>query len=1043
MDKHLMKKRINEVIKTDATVVEMQDFMATHVPFKKLNYYTSGIDAIKGKELSEEEFFDEFIETTEEKHNFIVVQGDNGSGKSHFIKWVMNKIESEEIFPDDVKIMLERSQNTLQATINQLINNDDIQNLLSEEEKLKLRNTGIELSGKKFISLINYNFIVECENEDEDEECELKKHQRKGLIEFLKDGVIQEKVLFNEKGPISRISSKLTNSEDNKINETDISFKAEDFNLDIDILNELKESDPNPKALRFAENLRDDKNGIRNKVAKYLNSKKNIVIQRTINFNSSDLNSILEEIRIKLKELGKNLILFIEDITSFTGFENGIIEALIHEHTEKNKMCRLFSIIGLTTGYYQSHFPDNKKDRVTGRVYISNHSLLNDNDDVLELAARYINAINVEKNEMKKWISRGAVDSDLPVKASDKEWDIYKGSQNREFALFPLTKEAILNLYNEIQEKVTPRRFIKNILLPIMLHYVNDAKFPAGLEAFEAEITIPKLKNELLNRRIDSEISDTNEQSRTKCLLRIWGDGSIDCSTYNNNQYIGNIDERIFDEFSVIKVKGNQVCKNDLIEPVVKEKKAENTANLKITKDITTTVNIPKANEIPNKEIVHIEEKKTPIKNNKFNFMETELENWFTKGENLKSHAKIRTQIISFVKEGIDWDVEDVSAYLVNEAITLNNLKIRNQQGGEERGNNIIWIEKNEEDYYFLLSLMRYVEVGDKAWNYENAQDDIVVLAKWLENNKQRIINYVLNGNDVNYDIYKYGICAEVYSVAINKTSKNINNMKLNEVYNCIMQKLDVQEEEKLNNILGSFAKTYCDKKSLINDNHTMILEYHNCPLGTGKGIFLNAYNILKTLNEVSKLNYDINEFSDISFMNDKELWKRPYELLKKVYGANLENALLGKINFINNKDKDYLESFDDIGVINNFFLTLDDNKILYPGYIKLDFEKIFDDTEKYNRYVEYRNRIKEFDKINLIDKINLLKSEVPQEYITYNNILEQVENIITKQEQEYNNRNNKGIITEEEVENIVSECLSQINEMENKLKKVEEALKC
>ena len=64
MDKQLMKKRINEVIKTDATVVELQDFMATHVPFKKLKYYTSGIDSINGKELKEEEFFYEFIDNT-------------------------------------------------------------------------------------------------------------------------------------------------------------------------------------------------------------------------------------------------------------------------------------------------------------------------------------------------------------------------------------------------------------------------------------------------------------------------------------------------------------------------------------------------------------------------------------------------------------------------------------------------------------------------------------------------------------------------------------------------------------------------------------------------------------------------------------------------------------------------------------------------------------------------------------------------------------------------------------------------------------------
>lgn len=954
MDKQLIKRRINEVIKTDATVVELQDFMATHLPFKKLKYYTSGIEAVKGKELNEEDFFYEFIEHTKDNHNFIVVQGDNGSGKSHFIRWIKNKIESEESFPNDIVILLERSQNTLQATIKQLVNNEIIQGFLSEEEKIKLKNTGIELSEEKFTSMINYNFIIEAENEEDDEDCVLKSSQRKGLVELLKDEVVQKRVLFNEEGSIKRISNKLISSDDNSINEIDIRFTEKDFSINSDILNELKESDPNKKALRFAENLKEDKRGIRSKVAEYLNLKIDTVIQRTIKLNAADLNSILEKVRIKLKEVDKNLILFIEDITAFTGVDKGVIESLIVEHREDNGLCRLFSVIGVTTGYYQSHFPDNLKDRVTGRVFIDSDSLFDENNDVLELAARYINAINVEKDELKKWISSGAVDSELPLKESDKEWDIYKDRLNRKFALYPLTERAVINLYNEIQDKRTPRRFIKNILLPILLHHVNDTKFPEGLAEFEAELTIPKFKNELLNRRIDSEISNEYENSRTKCLLRVWGDGTIDCSSQGNIKYVGSIDERIFDEFDVIKIEGNQVS-TFTQKPIVKINKV--LLEPEASEVIKTMVEETKDS------IKRVETKVVSKSVKEMDSIEKDLKNWFIKNENLKMHAKIRESVCAFIKDAIDWDLEEVSMYLVNEAISLNNLKIRGQQAGDEKGNNIIWIEKTEEDYYFLLSLMRYISIGNKKWNYENSQDDILVVAKWLENNKQRIIEYVSNGNDVSYDMYKYAIAAEIYGIALNKTVKidgievKVNEIESNQLYEIIMNKLEVKEEEKLKAILGRFARTYFDKRGLINSNHEFVISYHNCPLGKGKGIFLDASEILKAINSVSKLKFDINEFSDISFKSNKDLWKIPYELLKKIYDSNLKLALSENLNNIKDKDKDYLGSFDEVGIINNFFDTLEANNIIYDGQVKYRFDKLFEDTIKYNKFIENRRK--------------------------------------------------------------------------------------
>ena len=1044
MDKQLMKKRINEVIKTDATVVELQDFMATHVPFKKLKYYTSGIDSINGKELKEEEFFYEFIDNTRDKHNFIVVQGDNGSGKSHFIRWIKNKINSENLFPDDVIILLERSQNTLQATIKQLLNNEIIQNFLSEEEKIKLRNTGIELSEEKFSSMINYNFIIEAENEeDDDEDCVLRSTQRKALVEFLKDEVIQRRILFNEDGPIKRISNKLISSEDNSINEVDIRFTEDDFVIDIDVLMELKDSEPNKKALKFAESLKDDKRGIRNKVAEYLNLKIDTVIQRTIKLNATDLNSILEKIRIRLKDIGKDLILFIEDITAFTGIDKGVIESLIIEHREENGLCRLFSIIGVTTGYYQSYFPDNLKDRVTGRVFIDSNSLFDEGKDVLELAARYINAINVSKDELRKWIETGAVEAELPIKNNIKEWAKYIDIMGREFSLYPLTEQAILNLYDKIKDKNTPRRFIKNVLLPILLHFTNDNKFPEGVLEFEAELALPKFKNELLNRRIDLEINDNYENSRTKCFLRIWGNGTIDSYSNNGIKYIGGIDERIFEEFNVIKIEGNTISPIDVDKPSGIDK---------VTNDWERSwksENINKNRKDKEKNVINEKDEIVSQKFKSFNDLKSDLDLWFKENQNLKIHSKIRTEIVSLIKEGINWDSEEVPLYLVKEAITLNNIKIRDQKLGEERGSNLIWIEKTEENYYFMISLMQYCIIGGRTWGYEGAQDDIVVITKWLEKNKKRIISYILNGDDVDYSMYDYAICAEIYTSVINKIFKDkhkevkLTEMSMRNIYELLISELNIKDTKDLKKILGNFATAYSDKVEDIKENHRFIIENNNCPLGSGKSIFLDASEILLAIKRVAKKQYDLDKFETIKFKKSKELWKRPYDLLKKLYGENLESAVLEVRNSILINDKEYLSSFDDIGIINNFFSILDINNIHYLGEVRDEFNNMFDDFVLYNKYTENRNSIKEFNTLSIIDKIYLLKSNIPKEVIAYNDVLEKVENLIKKQEVEYSNKSYNNKVTSEEIKKIKENCILEVENMENNIHGIEETLRC
>lgn len=115
----------------------------------------------------------------------------------------------------------------------------------------------------------------------------------------------------------------------------------------------------------------------------------------------------------------------------------------------------------------------------------------------------------------------------------------------------------------------------------------------------------------------------------------------------------------------------------------------------------------------------------------------------------------------------------------------------------------------------------------------------------------------------------------------------------------------------------------------------------------------------------------------------------------------------------------------------------------MYDGKVKLEFDKLFEDTVQYNKYIENKKKIKESSNTDLIDKIYLLKSSIPKEIKKYNDVLGQIENIITKQEEKYNNKGRLGLTTTEEVNNIVEECLLKIERIESDLQDVKEALEC
>ena len=85
------------VIKKDGTAVDIEYFMATHVPFRDLEFIEFGDTDSRSIHLNEEQIYDQYIINKSGKHQMLIVRGTNGTGKSHLICWLHNRFVSDRV----------------------------------------------------------------------------------------------------------------------------------------------------------------------------------------------------------------------------------------------------------------------------------------------------------------------------------------------------------------------------------------------------------------------------------------------------------------------------------------------------------------------------------------------------------------------------------------------------------------------------------------------------------------------------------------------------------------------------------------------------------------------------------------------------------------------------------------------------------------------------------------------------------------------------------------------------------------------------------
>lgn len=917
MNTTIAKKRITQVLKVDSIDSTDSDFLATHVPFRKIVVKTKSDNRFEETYRSENNVYNDIFNNDfiVDEHQFVIVEGSSGAGKSHFIRWLYAMLSAEE--KDDVVILIRRSDNTLKGTIRQLLDIKEVKEISNKESYERLVKANQTITEGKFKSTIYHQFIVEIEN---DKSEILPRIKQKKLIALLNNSLFQERMM-SVGGPIDKIYNKIISSSSNIDLDLIAQFTKADFTLDIDFVEQLQDADK--KALEFANSLMEGEDEFIEKITNYLNSFVETVIQTSAGIEPGDFQQIFKEIRQELKRKGKNLILLVEDITSFTGINQALLNALVTSHTgvnSKDNLCKLISVVGTTTQYY-NQFRDNYRDRITKQITINDGVIGENKSDLVQFVAKYLNAISLSSDALEDWVKNGAYSDEMPVYEDNihDHWDKIKLSSGKEISLFPFTKNAIINLYEAMPNHKTPRYILRDIVEPAINEVTKDMSlFPNFCAGWASSIS------ETIENRIGSivqslDISQEQKKDYRKRLLAFvsfWTNKTLDIT---KNGRIGGIKETIFLELDfkdfVNKLKSTSTVK-EVTETGVSDISMGQVTDIDVVEEI-----VENKTEINTVKPVTREQTEIDPKNKKaYDDFKENVVAWHRDGEKLINFTEIRAEISDFVYETINWQQEGVpldSKERFKDSVGARLLGFERQDRGIDKCEVIF--EDTDETYQLLLCFGKWYHLGNKSWDFSNSASGLYFVTSWLQRNKDRFVNAVKNvtGGSCIPEYIKSAMIGKVYKLILNG---KIGDTKLN----CLGDETFLSKDSAKNNdvdfLKGHSPKWYELHQFIYNDSITSesyiaSVRYFNLIQGTVKNTdkFVLNYPLYQmALKEIRKLGYVL-DTNDISNTEKSVKQKREVvELTQKIL-SKVDKVVKDETSLAYQKAQEVLNYFDNI----------------------------------------------------------------------------------------------------------------------------------
>lgn len=942
MNSEVAKQRLSEVVRIDTITSSYGDFLATHVPFKQIQLQKEYDSNAVSKTYTEEEIYKRVVLNPKDQHQFVLVIGSSGAGKSHLIRWFDAKIERQK--PDsEVVLFVRRSDNTLKGTIKQLLEKPEVASIQNKDLYERLVKATSTISESKLMNAIYHQFIVEIEDDNGEDIDYINNADRKRIAPLLSNELFKARMMADD-GPIVRIYSKVAESSTPDNRDVVPEFLPEDFQVDIAFCDKVQYDGGDKKAVRLLEKLYMEPE-VADAVAKYLNSKVDTVIQSCAGLEPGDFEQVFKEIRKELKRQGKSLTLLIEDITAFTGVNEALLNVLTVWHTGENEqdgMCRISSIIGTTSEYYKSNFRDNYKNRVTQFIVIPDDVFGSSENDLCEFVGRYLNAMSLSKDEVDAWANSDGSGDSLPVHdvKQGKGWDVAVTEEGKELNLYPFSRRSIVYLYNNLlQENYRTPRYL--------LRYVVEKTVRDALWNFD---NFPGFK--IVNTNINSSLRDaiqktgvSNEQfERMYLFMCIWGDATTDTYKEGENTYISGLSTQVYEDMGFPLIAGKKIA-----EKPTKTKSVSTNSVQTFTS--TTVVKTPAQ---------IAEEKKIQAERAQLNESLQSLENWVLGGTinvgattgnvELLSHA--RNDICTYLYSAIDWQAEGVSMDNIDKIKKVKNRLVgfERQKRGEDQM--FYKLPANRETQTIIEAFLEWNVLGKESWNFDDADRRVYQVQVWTEKIKQELISSITTFENQEIDYYKHAMIAEFYRSIFFGSSKvtTLDGIKSEHILDNDIRGIGVNSHSKAwNTVLEIMTRNEAD---VINRN--TVIQYFNIIQGESHAqVFLDRVQFDALVRNVKSERLSVDD-ETMDLVDPVAPRREAREYLKKILDRleRVQEEELAKAGEVMSTIKDNFgttdiddEDIDDmVEKIVEFYRTAEDSKL--PG--KYD-QELFDEVKKYS----------------------------------------------------------------------------------------------
>jgi len=934
MNSEIAKSRIGEVIRIDTVTSTQADFLATHVPVNNMHIRKKW-DSKSDQVMSEEQVFNKYVLNSENNHQFIIVIGSSGAGKSHLIRWFAARLE-QSVPEDEVVLFVRRSDNSLKGTIKQLLELPEVVNIPNKAVYDRLVRATSTIDNKKLKDMIYQNFIVEMKNDENDEI--LSNNEKKRLVQLLQYEQFQLN-LMREEGAIDRIYQKVAENEMGTSRDVLALFETVDFEVDVNFCDDMIANGADKNAMKMANAiLADDE--MPERLADYMNTLVNKVIQTCAGLEPGDFEQVFVEIRKEIKRQGKNLTLLIEDITAFTGVNVALLNVLTTEHTgmyESQKLCRISSIVGTTEKYFNVNFMDNHKDRVTQFFYIPNDVFGEDQESLYEFVGRYLNAMSLRGDVLEEWAKNGASMKEYPIHKGEEKanWDTVTVGKGKELSLFPFTRRAITNLYMCILQPDyrTPRYLLRDVIERAMRNYLfKKDSFPEF--AIERINDIP-FESLYVSSYIHQHV-DENSADRVERFIRVWGDASDLEYEEDGTKHLGGMPIGFYEDLGIPTFEGRKDDK----KPVK-------------TKGI-------KSISIPDGPVTHVKQNQVDPAMADFLLGQRTLQIWIDGGDlnvgattkDVVNITKARDEINKrFLISAINWQVEGVS--LDN----LNRVKSTKDFIGFERQkrvakNALIILPADRETQGVLEAFLAYVTLGNGSWNFENSSMMVYRVQLWVEKWKKAIVDTVNQFEDNQVDYQDCALSAEMFREIMQGvfTGTKVEGIPAT---NLMAKNLKRPTQNSHCSEWNSLVSMLLNNDQKIKD---VIIQYYNIIQGNLKSsqVFIRATEFNADVRKMQKARLVI---SDKQLMlNDpipqrreiREIYEKIYTRVPKVADAEKEKAnnLLAQLSiYLDYEDIDDEDIEDLIDKIKDFYETASVSLVNIHGNMSI-FEGIKKDAK-------------------------------------------------------------------------------------------------